>query len=652
MALNRKVLLSLLLLIANIIIADELPVFIKAEPVKELMIVVQDDDFIFPNPPTIRVIMTVEPDSTVTYVDIITKAYKEREDWKAEMMTWKFKPALMDSVAAQSNEYFDVKLISKDEFNKILARVEFQPAKIKEEMIEYAVRHRKRYYDDLAGLNPGVYTSNLHFAAPTTEDVFIDDDNYSVLASAASPLHRIKTEKGTSYLDRTGFFYEFKQEYYPYQPALTTIYAGIGENDHNIANISFMKNNSLGLKNLLVRADMHFEYGYWGNSVETTGNTKVSSIYRSALGDIKLSFSSINQKIPSHNIMPVYGLGTFSSATEKGRTVTVGFDSGLVLLGYKSESLQYSSDVPEFKLKSDIRQYLAGLHHETETWQAKLSYQFVERDANYDVQELYQDSPDSKHITSFTGNCDFGIFSLKEQAVYKHTPQLYLSQTELNIPLVKWLGLTADYLLSDRDKPESGTGKDSLNYRAYFEDYTEAHTKQIVAGGFDLNLEHFKLKTIVGTKTTYNFQQTIQGDDKNVIEPEETGLYADIDASVLVKLFQWNVTLKGNTIYQQKLEELQYYPEWQSRFNLDFVKPMISDNALKTGIQAIYVSDYNNEIRTIPEYLVYDYYFGFQISRIFEFRGYMKNVLNERNVMGRDILPRTYLAEIQWYFLN
>jgi hypothetical protein len=638
MALKKTVFLSLLLTLFTLLIADELPVFIKAEPVNDLYIVVQDPDFVFPKPPAIRVIFTIEADSTVTFVNIISPDYKDREDWKSEMMTWKFRPALMDSLATQSNEYFDVKLMSKDEFNKILQKVEFQPLKIKEEMVQYAVRHRNRYFDDLADLNPGTYSSNLHLAAPSTEDVFLTDDDFVVLSKPGTSIHQIKTEKGNSLLNRNGFFYDFDQEYYPYQPALTTIYAGIGENDHNIANISFMKNNSLGIKNLLVRADMHFEYGYWGNSVETTGNSKISSNYRSKFGDVKLSFTTINQEVPSHNILPAYNLATFSSATERGRVLTAGFDSGLLLLGYKTEYSKYYSDIPEFTLESDSKQYLAGLHHETESWQAKLNYQFIERDANYDVQQLYQDSPD--------------FIELKENAVYKLDPELYITSTQLKIPVMSWFGLISDYTLSDRDKPVSGTGVDSLNYRNGFDDFTEAYTKQKYAGGFDFNYGKFHLKATAGLKTTYNYQQTELFNEKTVIELEKSGLFADAGFSAGLSMFQWDMTLRAKVLYQDKIAELEYYPEWQSRFDLDFVKPMSSDNALKTGIQAIYVSEYGNEVRTIPDYLVYEYYFGFQISRIFEFRGYMKNVLNERSIIGRDILPRTYLAEIQWYFLN
>ncbi|MDP8231786.1 MAG: hypothetical protein P9L91_03855, partial [Candidatus Zophobacter franzmannii] len=613
MALRKRLLVALVIItVAVSVFAQEAPVFVPATPVSDLIIVVEDEGFEFPDPPNIRAIYTIQADSTVTYVEILTEEYKERQDWKDEMMMWKFHPAMMDSVLTQSNEYFDVTLISKKDFQKILEKVQFKPSEIKEQIIEYAVRHKQSFNRNLSELSPSVYASNLHFASPSTGDMYLTDADFSILSGPTTGLHQYKSLRGISQLSRQGLFYDLAQEYYPYQPALTTIYAGIGENDHNIANIGFMKNNSIGVKNLLIRADMHFEYGYWGNSVETSGNSQVSADYRSKIGTFKFDYRSISQEVPSHYILPAYNVGVFSSASEKSESITAGYSYKFFQLGYRSTTSSLKADIingANFKLKSDSKQYLAGLQHNSELLKLKLNYEFIDRDVNFDTQELYQDNPNSKHIISFNGDSDWSFLKLNERVIYKHTPQLYVTQTDVAVPIGEIFSFKANFMLSDRDEAVSGSGteSDSLNYRDYFDDFTEAFTKQSYGGGFEVEYGKLQLSSLVGIKTTSNLQQTVLGLNETVINPEETGLFGEGSFSAQVTQFGWNFGLNGSLVYQSPIDELQYYPEWQTRVNFEAIKPMKPDNAFKTGFTAVYVSEYNTEIGIVPEYLVTDW---------------------------------------------
>ncbi len=650
----KKTLIALFITISYILVfAQETPSFIPARPAKNLYIVVDEDAFVFPEPSVVKVIFTIEADSTVTYVNIMNKDYAEREDWKEEMMTWKFVPAMQDSVQVQSNEYFDVQLLSKEELKKEKGKVGFSLNEAKAGIVDYANKKIKDYYTGLSLLNPGVYTSNLHFAGPHTAEVALIEDNFSSLSSVATPIHRLKTGFSGSRLSRHGDFYIQEMEYYPYQPALTTIYSGLGENDHNIAEIGFMKNNTLGIKNLLIRADLHFEYGYWGNAIETSGNNRVTANYRTKWGDVSVKYKRLNQEIPSLNIMPVYGLGTYDVTRQKGYTNTTSFESKYFVLAQKivDEEFEVLEDEgAKFKTKTD--QVLIGGKYKNDRIDMKLNYEYVQRDANYDIVELYQDNPDSKHIITFKSAVKRKFLRFERILQYKLDPDQYSYQNELYVPIFKWLELRGQYSKRDRDRSESGSGEENEIYKDSFDDYTEAYTKQQWGAGLKLMFSNLKLELITGLQETYNFQQDMIGQDAFIEEYNEEDLYAKLNATLGWSLLKFDCVLANSTIYQKKIDNLYYYPELQTKTTLDCRKQLEHDNALKTGLSSFFVSEYQSERGDNPQYFVLDWYIGFEITKIFELRGYVKNVLNEEEVLRRNLLPRTYMATMQWNFIN
>ncbi len=649
----RKLLTLIIVLYSYTVFSQEVPSFVPSHPVNNLYIVVEDEDFTFPIPPMFKAIITVEADSTVSYVNILNKEYSDKEDWKTEIMTWKFYPAMQDSVQVQSNELFEIQLLSKKEEIKEKSKVGFKLNETKARIVEFANKDIRNYYDNLSLLNPGVYVSNLHFASPLINEMIITEDSFTTLSDITTPLFRFKTGFSGTRLKRVGDYYEQNQPYYPYQPALTTIYAGMGENDHNIAVIGFMKNNILDIKDLYVRADMHFEYGFWGNAIETTGNNKFTVGYKSKIGDVTLKYKRLNQEIPSINIMPVYKLGTYDVTSQRGYVMSSVFKSKYFLLGYQETNKKFKIlEEDGSKFKDVSKQYLTGIKYEHDALASSLNYEYVDRKTNYDVVELYQDSPDSKHILSFKSIVNTKYLKYERILLYKMEPKQLNYQNELHLPIAKWLQLRGEYTYRERDRHETSVGVDSLNYKESFEDYTEAYNKQKWGGGLAFNFPMLSIEALSGMKKTYNFQQDQIGEEVEIKEFDREDLYISLKASLRWKLNDVDFTLSNNTNYQKKINELFYYPEIQSRTSMQARKQLEHDNALKTGVNSVYISGYLSERGVTSEYLIVDWYFGFEISKLFELRGYIKNVLNELDILRRDLIPRTYMATMQWNFIN
>ncbi len=441
-----------------------------------------------------------------------------------------------------------------------------------------------------------IYNENFHLKSLSEPDIWLRKNGFLILPFTTSKTHLLQNYAPLFQTDFSLNQISFYQTNYDLPVAMTEAILGLGDLDMNHAFVNFQKGNVFNIRNLNVKADYFGQDGYWYSIYETSSNFNLHLFYDHEFGRFHYYHTNIDQEIPSDKLLENYA--TSSKILEKSIDNAFLWENEILNVGIQSEN---------YKVGNLERKQTHLLLNKTLIFQQHK----IQGSIEYFIQSEPDD--DSFPIFSLNNNSYISSINIGNTIIYQDDDN-FLFSSEIDRNIYKFFGLMGKYskIKNDFFLERKGIG---LNISPSFA---------------DCNL-------LIGEQRIGKIRK----------------LYAESAVSFGFKFNNFMVNLKKWTLYQKPDENLQNYPELQSKTFLDLVYCLKYNNAIKFGLSHLYSSKFQNELDIpVKDNTNLDGYLAFKITDRFEIKVDVVNLLNTNKMFGKEIPARHYNFGVNWIFVN
>jgi len=441
-----------------------------------------------------------------------------------------------------------------------------------------------------------IYNENFHLKSLSEPDLWLRKNGFIILPFTTSRTHLLQNYAPLFKTDFSQNQFSFYQTNYDLPVAMTEAILGLGDLDMNHAYVSFQKGNVFNIRNLNVKADYFGQDGYWYSIYETSSNFNLHLFYDHKFGRFHYYHTSIDQEIPSDKLL--------ENSTTSSKILEKSFDNAFL---WENEILNAGIQLENYEVNKVERKQTHFLLDKTLIFQ--------QHKIQGSIEYFIQSEPDDE---------SFPIFSLSDDS--------YISSINIRNTIIY---------------------QDDDNFLFYSEIDRKIYKSFDLIGKYSkIKNEKFLERKGIGLNISPSF-----ADCNLLIGEQRIGktrkIYAESAVSFRFKFNNFMVNLKKWTLYQESDENLQNYPELQSKTFLDLVYYLKYNNAIKFGLSHLYSSEFQNELNIpVKNNTNLDGYLAFKITDRFEIKVDAINLLNSNEMFGKEIPERHFNFGVNWIFVN
>ncbi|HNX01188.1 MAG TPA: hypothetical protein PLE74_03050 [Candidatus Cloacimonadota bacterium] len=484
-----------------------------------------------------------------------------------------------------------------------------------------------------------LYHSAYHFVALPDNDIYLQDHGFTVRQTPFGLGYEIQKRAAFTPTTIDGRTISFDEISYNYPAALTSSEFGIGGQDMNIANLNIRKKNLLTVENLYGRFGTLLQRGIWADEYDNSTLEDIFLKYDLKNGNIQFHANSMDWDIPKIQHLLLDQETPFVSIREKSTLASLYWQNKWLNAGVQIYHVNWGKPALTFSGNQDFWQTLLEKELQFNDLQIQLRYEHFSSD---DIKTAY-----SQYITP-TDLRDLGTIQMKYQSgkfdlhskVFISNPSRIGYDNTWDVQISRSIDFVA--CSSGMNTINDATDKNATVYTGIYNKSTGGiRFKQAPDAMIQLNL---------GMKTKYICYDDTET-SQHITLHDNTPCF---DAIVQVPFTYHQFTTKISS----KLEA----PFFQAITDIRLTYGLPYNNLILGGITHTYrdKSFLNMNIDESPVFNdkyenkdnLLDAYIGLQITKQFDIRFTVKNIMNQDIIFNSYLIPNTYLLSMKWDFIN
>jgi len=231
-------------------------------------------------------------------------------------------------------------------------------------------------FRDFKDIDFFIYSENYHLFCPLETNFWIEKDNFSLINKSMDNLYYFRSYLPFYLYSYNHQLFSLFRNNYDSPIAFTSSFLGIGDEEMNIAYVSFNKGNILNLTDLSLSFDFFTQSGYWFSSDEKAKNFQLRLNYEKSWGRFLFSGSSIDQNIIDINQKIL--LNEENSFKKKGSDIELIFYNRFADIGYRTEKKEFDDN------ESRLKQFYISRSFNLYSHQITPKYEYIDLDDSFE----------------------------------------------------------------------------------------------------------------------------------------------------------------------------------------------------------------------------------------------------------------------------
>ncbi len=485
-----------------------------------------------------------------------------------------------------------------------------------------------------------MYNSEYHVAALPAQDIYLYDHGFTVRQTPFGIGYELQKRMAFTDCISFGRSISFEENLYPYPASLASTEYGIGGQDMNFAKMQIRKKELVSVDSLYGRFGALFQRGIWGGQNDNSTIEDIFLKFAAKGGNLQLHANSLDWDVPRFQYETIYAAPGYQTIREKSALVSLYWQNQWLNAGFQMSHANWTGDSLSFSGGHNFWQVLVDKEVNFKPFIMQVRYE------HFGGAELY--SQYNQFVTP-TDLKDLGTMMIK----YESSKSLLISKIYISNPLSfgydnEWLyriiGSTAMVLNVSGFKRTGDIQNVSIPYEKILQ-----YSKSTI--GFQFNNQYNQL---------YQFNFGFVTKQENQDNGFNMLTYKAEDQMPCISLvanmpFTYH---KLYTIINYKLEA----PYFQSTLDINAFMDMAYYNRFMFGFSQTYCDKSFLDFGMSPTSILsaryeslddlLDAYVGLQITKQFDIRFTVKNIMNQENAFNTSLMPLTYLLSIKWDFVN
>lgn len=430
---------------------------------------------------------------------------------------------------------------------------------------------------------------------------------------------------------------------YPFEPTLSMIHGGIGEQQHRFARVMLKKGTLLGFRGAEYQGDMLVQNGIWTdiNSAETSMKHYVCAEH--GLLKFEAEYASWAKDVAMSELMPIYWQANNYKLAhdQKHQYAAIKLPYAELKVLSSKETATHNSFAR--KLENESTQLNLSYLYDAGTYNASLAYERAWTKSNFDI-PLSFDREYYKDKLSASWDCYPGaLLSVKADLLDWKRSRLF---SDLAIPYKGHLfGVYANARI---DSDSTALMVNSIYSGAAALDVMDISIRNEVAGYLRYEYQGVSSLLAVGAKKVR--QRALA--NLNISDEQ---FFVRLAFDIKQSWRSWELETRPYWIWTKADASMCESPEFTFQgvqniyYHLPYNNSLVAGFGL-SGHSGYYTANTANPV-LIEASTVLDMWAGFNIDRYFELRVKMLNAL-ESSVYGAFPAPRSLHVELRWFYLN
>jgi hypothetical protein len=535
---------------------------------------------------------------------------------------------------SQTNATADsTKTKPKRTFNPIIMKAAIDSLVLNNRTAEPFVQLRQQIF---------MYHSGYHVATLPEQNIYMKDHGFTIRQSPFGLGYELQKRMAFSNYNLEGRSISFEEMPYPYPAALATSEFGIGGQDMNYAHLQIKKNELVGVDSLYGRFDALFQRGYWGGVSDNSTIENVFFKYALKQGNLQLHANSLDWDIPRFQYEIFRNAPGSLPIREKSVLMSLYLQNRLLNAGVQMSHVNWMSDSLSFGGAHNFWQILVDKEVEFNPLNLQFRYEHF---GGAEIKSQYNQfitSPEMTDLGTFALNFDYKRTHFQGK-IYGAMPKALGYDNELVYDCKGNNGIVLNVSgMKSHDLPEI-----LYNPSTYTILFNRASAGYRIKTKFK---EQFQFDIV------FDKENAKYNDNSNSDSQEKDGFldaiaqipftYHSINTWINYKM-EFGLKLKSildiNTYY-----DLPYHNRILLGISHTFVEAVFEESFLHDMEENGWQIEEDYQTRT--NFL--DAYTGLQITKQFDIRFTVKNILNQEHAFNTSLLPTTYLLTVKWDFVN
>lgn len=596
---------------------------------------------------TVVLEVTILPDSTIGYIEVI-ESVPELDSLAIQAVSgWEFEPATREGEPVIGSLTVDIDFIPETfvEEPDPPDTLEIDVEELKEQIDRFALKQQEPLKHTLSLLKLPFYSENYHLVSWQRENPYIRRDKFSVIPSLTLPYHIFQNYYPFREYQISRYNWTFYPEEYLLPVTFVEAHGGLGFLNMDYGHITLATNDALNIDDLQFRGSILFQDGYWLGVWEKSNNFTVSTIYPIGRHTLHWNHLYINQEIPVIKFWEQHEYIAEEHYVERNTEHSFYWENPYLDAGLKYESVRFRETRKEVQPDRILYQLLLN---RTLTWREHsldLTWEYfeVEETAGFSSPFITEKHRDIKKIGYEYDGQRLNLWS----EVYSGLDFQYHTHSHIR------------YYLT-----ENISGKIGLLEglpRGVPHHMVRTSTVRDFYTSWEIETADISIKSSLGHKDLlqYGFTYHYRGD---FLPPEDERQVSEPQIELTTPYLKNNFRLKRNwgvtdwillgTLEANLRSELDYFPRWHKKTNLEIRYNLEHRNAITAGLIYHHTAEFYTPLEKVEATDFLDGYIRISITPLFDFQADAKNLLQSEHLFGYPVAGIHWNVGMRWLFFN
>ncbi|MCD4818969.1 MAG: hypothetical protein K8S23_09785 [Candidatus Cloacimonetes bacterium] len=459
---------------------------------------------------------------------------------------------------------------------------------LKKEVLEKNIKNSNsfRNFNDI---DLFLYSENYHLFSPLNYNIWLEKNDFTLTNKKDDNLFYLRSYLPFNFYSYNQQFMKLYRDIYDSPIAFTNTFLGIGDEEMNVAYVSFNKGNVFNLRDLSLSFEFFTQSGFWFSTDEKTQNFQIRLNYEKWWGKLLFSTSSIEQNIT--DITNTIIENTAKDFNEKGSDIAIIFQNKFADIGYRKEKIKIAEN------ETDLQQIFITQNFEFFSNIFTPKYEYISTQEN------------DEHLFSLSQQLQTAKTEFSNYLKFKNYDEFYVS---------------TDYFFLSSQK---------LGFEAFF---NQIDDNEIVykESGIGLKID----KNILNSKLSFG-----------KINSAEKKYYLDLSLKLEQNYRNWLISLDSWTLFVHNSDDV--LPKWSTKNFIEIGYDMQHNNLIKIGLSH-YITDFYEYYSNVDEHInIINSHLSIGITEYFEIRLNVNNLLNNNNELS-PVKFRHFVVNLKWIFVN